>query len=155
MKFVVLLISFFAGQLAYSADSKIDADISEVVTLDSWKDSEFRTDVSPYYRFRAIKYNPIKSESGGGLVVEKLYRGGVGSPYKVLFSEKLELLANDAMKDEFKKLSFEFQIGCCHASNIKWDEFKLTYTVSIAGKYICEIENVNKKQRPVCRKDTN
>lgn len=136
---------------AYSVESKIDGDISQVISSDSWKDTEFRTDVTPYFRFRAIKYDPIKSESGGGLVLEKLYKGGVGSPYKVHFSKKIDLLSTKAMKSEFEKLHFESKIGCCHPTKIKWDGFKLTYNVSIKNKYSCVIPNVNKRQTPTCK----
>lgn len=136
---------------AHSKEPKIDGDISQVISSDSWKDTEFRTDVAPYFRFRAIRYDPIKAESGGRLVLEKLYKSGVGSTYKIHFSKNINLLSTKNMKAEFEKLQFESKASCCHPTQIKWDGFKLSYYVSINNKYKCVIPNVNKGQVPSCR----
>lgn len=146
MKFLIIFFLVVSENFVYSEKPKIDGDISQIISSDAWKDSTFRTNITPDFRFRAIKYDPIKSESGGRLIVEKLHRGSVGLTYKVHFSKKVELLANKLMKDEFKKLHFESQIGCCHANELMWYGFELSYNVKLKNESQCIISNVNKEQ---------
>jgi len=130
----------------------MDNNISKVITFDTWKDTEIVKQVSPYYRYRAIIFNPIQSESGGRLVIEKIYKGGEDAIYETQIREEVSLIANKQMKKELNKMNGEQAMFCCHANKAKWMGYKLTYEVQIKSTFLCTINNVNKSQKPICIK---
>jgi hypothetical protein len=154
---IAILISLSVNAKSKMPTSNIklqmDSNISYVVSSDSWKDTVFDDSVSPQYRFRAIVFDPLESESQGKLIVEKYIGEDSGVPARPHFSKEVKLISTKEMQDTFKKGHFEAVLGCCIPINVKWDKFKLLYDVHIAGsKFSCFIDNVNKSLNPICKR---
>ncbi len=120
------------------AENDTPLDISFVVSVDSWKETEYRPDVSPYYRYRAIYHKSLWDEGNPWLEVQKIHTGG--GPIKLLWSKKIDAGSNEATskaldeicgKNAPAELDCESKIGCCRMDGIRWDKLALSYRIYI------------------------
>ena len=137
MKLIIFIAFIIISTPAFSEDS-IPLDISFITSVDSWKEKEYRPDVSPYFRYRAIYHRSLYSEARPWLEVQKLQTRGMGSPIEVLWSKKIDIFSNDVTskaydeicgKDKPSNFDCEAKIGCCRIDNIRWDNLVLLYKI--------------------------
>jgi len=106
MKHILLsLVCLFT--LPAWADQGVSPDISTVVSVDSWKEKEYRPDVGPYYRYRASLHNALKSEAMPWLEVEKLFTGDMGSSVTTKWETRIDVTTNTNTKKAYTKICGE------------------------------------------------
>ena len=135
IKFIILTTFVLNSTPAFS-DDRIPLDISFIASVDSWKETEYRPDVSPYFRYRAIYHNSLYSEARPWLEIQKIRSDGVN--IELIWSKKIDIFSNDVTskayneicgKDKPSNFDCESKIGCCRMDDIRWDKLVLLYKI--------------------------
>ena len=148
----VIIVLFVVFVKPVFAESDIPLDISLIVSADSWKETEYRPDVSPYFRYRAIYHRPLNSEARPWLEVQKIHTRGMGSSIEVQWSKRIDVFSNDLTSKAYDEIcgedkpstfDCEAKIGCCRIDDIRWDKLVLLYTIytrNHGSKYVREFQ---------------
>ena len=100
------------------------------------------------YRYRAIFSQDYYNEVPGSLSIEKIQRpDSMGSPFKVVWTKRINLSGLESTKQAYKKLHFESALGCCNYSEVLWKDYVLHFNVKV-GKNLfkCHTTDVRKGQ---------
>ena len=133
-KILIAIIVIFVNS-AFAEDG-IPLDVSLVVSADSWKETEYRPDVSPYFRYRAVYHKSLYSEDTPWLEVQKIHNGGGAS--ELLWTKKIDASSNDVTQKAFSEIcgrgappdfDCEAKIGCYKMDGIQWDKLELSYRI--------------------------
>jgi len=137
----------------------VPGDVASVVSIESWKEKELVTNVTPYYRYRAIYHEPIRGEAMPWLEIQKLTAPSFGAK-EVLFSFRVDVLTHPVTNEAFGKLcgenneqqsSCEAQYGCCGIFDIKWGGLALNYSIGVGEKtYSCVAPDI-KDNKPTTK----
>ena len=160
MKFTLFSMAFFFA-LPVWADQGTSPDISTVVSIDSWKEKEYRPDVGANYRYRASLHHGLKTEAMPWLEVEKLYTGGMGSPVTTKWKTRLDVTTNPKTQKAYSKicgenapsdLDCEAKMLCCEISDIRWNKLVLLYKIDVTGRsYQCRAPNIpDNNNKTIC-----
>jgi cell division protein FtsB len=111
----------------------VPSDISFITSVDSWKEKEYRQDVSPEFRYRAIYHRPLDGEARSWLEVQKLTNHG-GYETEILWSKKIDIMSNDVTLKAYNEIcggpmDCEARLGCCSMNDIRWDKLVLLYKI--------------------------
>lgn len=103
------------------------------------------------YRYRAVFSQDVHNEVPGTLRIEKVQLpDSEGSPYKMTWTQTVDLSKIKAVAEKYKSLSFESAIGCCDYSDIRWDSYLLKFNVLVAGKkFSCASTDASKGEPTV------
>lgn len=103
------------------------------------------------YRYRAILSQDVHNEVPGTLRIEKVQLpDSKGSPHKMVWTQTFDLSRIKTVTEKYKSLPFESAIGCCDYSDIRWDAYRLTFNVSVAGKkFSCLSTDVSESEPTV------
>jgi hypothetical protein len=125
----------------------IPSSIAGVISVDSWKCSEYIPKIDPKCRFRAIYIDPLKSEASPRMQVEILEWISYLEPTMRLIAKKsIDVNSNNLTADEAKKMAGEQSIGCCSLENIRWEGLNLKYEIQIEKKmFFCELNHLTEK----------
>ena len=135
---IIIIALFVVFATSACAESDIPLDISLIVSADSWRETEYRTDVTPHFRYRAIYHKSLYSEARPWLEVQKLRTRGMGTPIEVQWSKKIDIFSNDVTSKAYDEIcgkekpsivECEAKIGCCRMDDIRWDELVLLYKI--------------------------
>jgi hypothetical protein len=86
---------------------------------------------------QAVFSQEIHNEVSGTLRMEKVQLpDSAGSPYKMTWTEAVDLSKIKTVAEKYKSLPFESATSCCDYSDIRWDAFRLKFNVSVAGKIV-------------------
>lgn len=148
-KLSLFLFSVIISSSAYSNVGDLSASTKTVVSTDS-----------PYtptaadkhnYRYRAVFIQDVHNEVPGALRIEKIQLpDSEGSPYKLAWTQTVDLSKIKTVAEKYKSLPFESATGCCDYSDIRWDAYRLKFNVSVAGKkFSCMSTDVSKSEPTV------
>jgi hypothetical protein len=151
---LAVLIQFMLCAQIFSQDASeeenkisIPSSIAGVISVDSWKCTEYIAKIDPKCRFRAIYIDPLKSEASPRMQVEILEWVSYLEPTMRLIAKKsIDVNSNNRTADEAEKLEGEQSIGCCSLDNIRWEGVKLKYDIRIGKKmFFCALNYLNEK----------
>ena len=148
-KISIFLFSIIVGLVAFADVGDLPASTRTVVSTDS-----------PYtptaadkhnYRYRAVFSQDVHNEVPGTLRIEKIQLpDAIGSPYKMSWTQEVDLSKIKTVAKKYKSLPFESAIGCCNYSDIRWEAYRLKFNVLVAGKkFSCLSTDVSKSELSV------
>lgn len=131
LSFIFFLAIFSSS--AFSDVGNLPANTKTVVSIDS---PYIPTGVDKHnYRYRAVFSQDVHNEVPGTLRVEKIQLpDAVGSPYKMVWSQIIDISKVKTIAEKIKSLPFESAIGCCDFIDIGWDSYRLKFNVVVADK---------------------
>ncbi len=151
MKFTLIILFFFV--YSFSLSAQITDTAYSIVSIDSKYKPTSSTKHN--YRYRAIFSQDYHNEVSGSLVIEKVQRpDSVGSIFKSIWTQRVDLSKITTTKVTFKSLPFESSFGCCDYSSMKWKDYALYFNVKI-GKSLfkCQTTDVRKGSPTVTCKE--
>jgi hypothetical protein len=148
-KLSLFFFSVIVSSVAFGDVGDLSANTRTVVSTDS-----------PYtptaadkhnYRYRAVFSQDVHNEVPGTLRIEKVQLpDSEGSPYKMAWTQTVDLTKIKTVAEKYKSLPFESAIGCCDYFDLRWDAYRLKFNVSVAGKkFACTSTDASKSEPAV------
>ena len=156
--FILLLLFISAFEIAVRAyelkvqrETNIPLQVFSIMSVQSWKDTEYIPDVDPHYRFRSISYD------GGyeGMPYIEVEKTGMKTDGTLYWKVRIDVTSHPATYNESLKLTGEGGISCCGPGNIRWDGLVLNYDISVGEiKFECSLPSLHKNEFDIeCRSD--
>ena len=141
-----IILTFLLLISAHAADVVVDVP-GDLVDIAS-------TDIGTTQRYKALFFEPLKSEVGTWLMVQKVTQACAGGcPFKTVFSGKVQVEKDPGINRELKTIKGERAIGCCGVRNLHWSGTNLNFEYKVKSTWSCTVKNVDKKNLvPTCRK---